>query len=126
MGEPESRLASILRSPPVPRVREEALGWAYLVSRSDGSRAVVVRRSADGEEVELARSDLRRKVNWPALASSILGDALDGRVSRKLASDYSRFIVTARDARLTVTGRELQAWLDTWRPPLSALLREGR
>ena len=46
--------------------------------------------------------------------------------SRKLSGDYARFIVTAPGGTTTFTGREIQAWLDTWRPPLAALFGSER
>lgn len=106
-------------------MREAALGNAYRISRNERNRAVVVRSTADGDDAELARSDLRLRVDWPGLANAILADALDGRVARRLADDYSHFIVTPRDGVKTVSGRELQGWLDTWRPPLAALFGSG-
>jgi hypothetical protein len=107
-------------------VRAAARGNEYRVARIDRHRAVVVRRTADGDEAELARSDLHLRPDWPALARAILGDALDGRFPRRLAEDYSHFIVVPREGVRTTSGQEIQEWLDTWRPPLAALFSSGR
>jgi hypothetical protein len=55
-----------------------------------------------------------------------MGDALDGRFPRRLAEDYSHFIVVPREGVTTTSGREIQDWLDTWRPPLAALFSSCR
>jgi hypothetical protein len=125
--EPElTRTMSFLRGPAVPRVRPVALGNAYIVSRGSRNRVVLTRSGADEEITELASSNRRAGVDWPALAKAILADALDDRPTLRLTEDYARFIVTPRAGVRTISGHEIQAWLDTWRPGLSALFTSGR
>ena len=109
-------LRSLLEGPAPPRVRPGALGSSYTIRRDEHGEAVLRRG-----DVELARS--RR---WPRLAEGLLRDALDARPSRRLVSDYARFIVTAPGTTRTVAGTELQAWLETWRPSILAILASGR
>lgn len=115
-----------LHGPALPRVRPAALGFLYTVARDGRNGVVVTRRAAAGDVVELATSDRRAGVDWRALAREVLGDALDGRPPRGLSDDYARFIVTPRRGLRTIAGREIQAWLETWRPGLSALLGSRR
>ena len=117
---------SLLRKPAVPRVRPAALGSTYVVSRDRRNGVVIVRKTAAGDGAELASSRRRLGVVWPAVAQAILDDALDARPPRKLIDDYSHFIVTARGGVRAIAGNEIQQWLDTWRPGLSALLTSAR
>ena len=107
-------------------MRPARLDDAYVVTRDRATGAVATRRATAGETTELARSGRRGRTAWTSLASAILADALDGAAGRKLSGDYARFIVTAPGGTTTFTGRELQAWLDTWRPPLAALFGSER
>jgi hypothetical protein len=105
----------------VPRVCEQALGATWLVSRA-GRRATALRRDAAGAERELARSDRRLGVDRVGLASAVLSDALGTEPSHRMASDLSQFLIPESGEReRAMTAAELQAWLDTWRPPFETL-----
>ena len=86
---------------------------------------MLARAAGAGAEVELARSGPRRRTRQH-LADALLGDALGVRPPRRLVSDYARFLVTSPGGTRTVTGAELQAWLETWRPSVLAVLASGR
>jgi hypothetical protein len=118
-------LRSLLDGPTPPGVRADALSSTYLVRRDDGTRTVLVRRR-DGEEVELAASGRRGGPPWSRLAQALLADALDGPAPRRLVSDYARFLVTPRGRARTVEARELEQWLETWRPSILATLSSSR
>jgi hypothetical protein len=103
------------------RVRDGARGATWLVTRS-GRRAVAARRDADGAEQELARSERRLGLDRVGLASAVLADAIGTEPSYRLASDLSLFLVPPdAHGRRTMSTKELQAWLDTWKPPFETL-----
>ena len=115
----------LLSGPKPPRVRQEALTATYAVRRRDGISAVLLRVDS-GAEVELAASSRRLGVDWSALAGALLADALEAPPQRRLVSDYARFLAPARGQERRIAGAELQAWLDTWRPSILAVLTSGR
>jgi hypothetical protein len=117
-------LRSLLEGPAPPRVRSAALASSYVIRRDDRGRTVLARTAGAGAEVELARSGRRR--TWQHLAEALLGDALGAHPPRRLVSDYARFLVTPQGGTRTVAGAELQAWLETWRPSVLAVLASGR
>lgn len=101
-----------------PRLRDEARERLYRVARPARGPAVVTREAAGREPVELARSG-----SWTELARAVLDDATGARPSAKLARDLGRFLVTPRGGERPMSGEELDAWLATWRPPLSTIFR---
>jgi hypothetical protein len=105
------------------RVREDAAERVYVLSRAGRGRAVVLREQPGEPAVELLRTRRRLGVRPVELADAVLRDALDSPPSRKLAMDYARFVVPRRDGVTRITARDLQAWLDTWQPPLSAIFK---
>jgi hypothetical protein len=117
-------LRSLLAGPTPPGVREDALASAYVVRREPDGHAVLLRRRG-GEEAELAVST-RRGLSWSRLAQALLADALDGPAPRRLASDYARFLAIPRGQERSVTGKELEQWLGTWRPSILATLSSHR
>jgi hypothetical protein len=99
-----------------PRVRDSALECAYRIVRPRRGTAAVVREEPATEPVELARSG-----SWAEIARAVLEDALGERPRGKLCRDVGRFLVTPRGGERTMSARELDAWLATWRPPLDAI-----
>jgi hypothetical protein len=107
-------------------VREDALDLVYLLSQAGRGRVSVVRERPAGDAEEIYRSGGGLRSDRLAVALAILGDALDERPSRKLARDYSRFLPTRRDGAVRISAQEVQAWLETWQPPLADLFRRLR
>jgi hypothetical protein len=102
--------------PAAPEVRRDALERVYRVARPRRGPAAVAREAPGREPFELARSS-----SWTALARAMLDDALAEPPRGKLARDLGRFIVPPPEGERTMSGRELGAWLATWRPPLDAI-----
>ena len=103
-------------APAAPPVRDEARERLYRVARPPRGPAVLTREDGRREPVELARSG-----SWTVLARAMLDDASGARPSSKLSRDLGRFLVTPRGDDRSMTGEELGAWLETWRPPLSTI-----
>jgi hypothetical protein len=99
-----------------PGVREEALERAYRVARPERGPATLLREEPGAEPLELGRSG-----SWGVIARVLLEDALAERPGGKLCRDLGRFLVTPRGGARTMSARELEAWLATWRPPLDAI-----
>ncbi len=99
-----------------PQLREGARERLYRVARPARGPAVLTRESPGRDARELARSG-----SWTVLARAVLEDALTEPPGGKLARDLGRFLVTARGGEHRMSGQELSAWLETWRPPLSTI-----
>ena len=99
-----------------PQLREEARERLYRVARPARGPAVVSREAPGRDALELARSG-----SWTVLARAVLEDALARPAGGKLARDLGRFLVIPRGGEHEMTGEELGAWLETWRPPLSTI-----
>ena len=98
----------------------------YTIVRAERRRATVVRRLPNGGTAELARSERLWGIAWPVLAHAILHDALGKPPSRKLARDYSHFLVLPKGGSRVISGQDVQDWLATWQPPLSTIFGSRR
>ena len=58
-----------------------------------------------------------RRVDWTAVARSVLADALAEPPVRKLALDYGRFLFTPRGETLRVSGPDVERWIGSWTLP---------
>jgi hypothetical protein len=122
-----SRLASLTRGPALPPVREAALAFTYVVTCEGPRSAIVSREDGERQPVRLARS-VRRvgRPDWRALAHAILLDATATAPATKLAADLGRFIGPGAGESYRLTGADLAAWLESWRPALATLFGSPR
>jgi hypothetical protein len=82
-----------------PRVREDQLDHTFEVAPASSARAVDA-------------------------VQALLRGVLEAPPSRKLARDYARFVVPPHGGgTTTVTGRDVQSWLDTWKAFPASLFR---
>src|SRR5262245_10319555 len=103
-------------------VRADARSASWLVARQGRRSGTALRIDAGGGETELGRSAKRLGLDRVGLAAAVLRDARDTEPSYRLASDFALFIVPETpDATKAMTAEELQAWIDTWKPPFERL-----
>jgi hypothetical protein len=100
-----------------PSLHPAAIDWTYMVRRPARSRVVVTRTSRDGAEERLLDATRRGRVDWAEVAQRILEDALDEPPVRKLALDYAHFIFLRSGEQRTISGIELDGWLESWSLP---------
>lgn len=107
-----------------PALRDGTQDDVYLLS-DDGDGHVAVRcRRRDGTLDELTRTPSgRRGLNRVTLAQAILRDALESPPPRLLVRDYARFVPLPGAQAVRLPAHELDAWLATWEPAITAILR---